>query len=105
MHDPDGSKLEPHAHEGLWIGFDVESRGGRVYCPGNKTVSIEHNVYFAVAERLEGRLWMCLPPKLRISTPRRAVACAPTSGTTPCTTVAVVVSVVSVVVHVVLGGF
>ena len=105
VHDPDESKLEPHAHEGPWIGFDVESRGDRVYCPGNKTVSIEHNLYFAVAERLEGRLWMCLLPKLRISIPRRAVSCAPTSDTTPCTTVAVVVSVVSVVVHVFLGGF
>jgi hypothetical protein len=54
VHDPDGSKLDPRACEGHWIGFDIESRGHRVYWVANRSVSVEHNVYFAAAERLEG---------------------------------------------------
>lgn len=33
VHDPDGSKLDPCAREGCWIGFDIESRGHWVYFP------------------------------------------------------------------------
>ncbi len=34
--------------------FDVVSRGHRVYWPENQAVSVERNVYFAAAARLEG---------------------------------------------------
>ena len=54
VHDPTGSKLDPRAREGRWIGLDVESHGHRVYWPSNKSVSVERSVYFAAAERLEG---------------------------------------------------
>jgi transposase InsO family protein len=54
VHDPSGSKLDPRAREGRWIGFDVESHGHRVYWPANKSVSVERSVYFAAAKRLEG---------------------------------------------------
>jgi hypothetical protein len=54
VHDADGSELDPRAREGRWIGFDIESRGHRVYWPVNRTVSVKRNVYFGVAERLEG---------------------------------------------------
>ena len=54
VHDPDGSKLDPRAREGRWIGFDVESRGHRVYWSSSRSVGVERNVYFAAAERLEG---------------------------------------------------
>jgi transposase InsO family protein len=54
VHDPTGSKLQPRARVGQWIGFDVESRGHRVYWPKNQTVSVERSVYFAAADRLEG---------------------------------------------------
>ncbi|KAA1478783.1 hypothetical protein DENSPDRAFT_760437, partial [Dentipellis sp. KUC8613] len=33
VHDPSGSKLEPHAREGQWVGYDSESKGSRVYWP------------------------------------------------------------------------
>ena len=54
VHDPNGSKLDPRAREGRWIGFNVESHGHRVYWPTNKTVSVERSVHFAAADRLEG---------------------------------------------------
>jgi hypothetical protein len=54
VHDPTGSKLTLHAREGRWIGFDTESRGHRVYWLTNRSVSVERNVYFAAAARLEG---------------------------------------------------
>ena len=54
VHNPTGSKLDPRAREGRWIGLDVESHGHRVYWPSNKSVSVERSVYFAAAERLEG---------------------------------------------------
>jgi transposase InsO family protein len=54
VHNADGSKLDPRAREGRWLGFDVESRAHRIYWPTNRSVSVERNVYFAPAARLEG---------------------------------------------------
>ena len=55
VHDPDGSKLHhtPEMANGLWS--TSESHGHCVNWPVNKSASIEHNVYFAVAKWLEGR--------------------------------------------------
>lgn len=54
VHDASGSKLDARAREGCWLGFDTESRGHRIYWPTTKAVSVERNVYFATAARLEG---------------------------------------------------
>ncbi|TFY50793.1 hypothetical protein EVG20_g11324 [Dentipellis fragilis] len=46
VHDPSGSKLEPRAREGRWVGYDSESKGSRVYWPSKKTITVERSVYF-----------------------------------------------------------
>ena len=51
----DGSKLDTHACEGHWIGFDIECSGHHIYLPTNKTVSIEQNIFFTAAKWLEGK--------------------------------------------------
>ncbi|KAI0037774.1 hypothetical protein FA95DRAFT_1475753, partial [Auriscalpium vulgare] len=33
VHDTSGSKLDPRAREGRWIGVDEQSKGCRVYWP------------------------------------------------------------------------
>ena len=59
VHDDTGSKLDARAREGRWLGFDVDSRAHRVYWPQSTTVSVERNVYFALAGPLEGEeLWI-----------------------------------------------
>jgi hypothetical protein len=72
VHDPDGSKLDPRAREGRWIGFDIESRGHRVYWVANQSVSDKRNVYFAVAERLEGEQLDIPSPEVQLSEPPAA---------------------------------
>jgi hypothetical protein len=44
VHDPTGSKLDPRAREGRWIGVDEQSKGARVYWLSRRTVSIEQNL-------------------------------------------------------------
>jgi hypothetical protein len=78
VHDPDGSKLDPCVHEGRWIGFNIESRGHRVYWPANKAVSVEHNVYFAAAERLNGESIDVPTPQTLSSEPRATLLPVPT---------------------------
>ena len=46
VHGPSGSKLNPHAREGHWIGIDEQSKGVRVYWPSHRAVTIERNIYF-----------------------------------------------------------
>ena len=47
VHDVTASKLEPHACEGHWIGFDEASTGSWIYWPETCHVSAEHNVIFS----------------------------------------------------------
>jgi hypothetical protein len=54
VHDASGSKLDAHAWEGQWIGFDTESHGHRVYWPMKGTVSVERNIYFGAEQQLKG---------------------------------------------------
>jgi hypothetical protein len=54
VHDPTGSKLDPHAHKGHWISFDIESCGHQIYWPENKSVSVECSIYFTTAAWLKG---------------------------------------------------
>jgi len=51
VRDPSGSKLDPHAREGRWIGVDAETGAHRVYFADRRTIAIERNVSF---ERNEG---------------------------------------------------
>jgi len=46
VHDPSGSKLDPHAWEGRWIGVDAETGAHRVYFADRRTIAIERNVSF-----------------------------------------------------------
>jgi hypothetical protein len=39
-------KLEPRAVEGVFVGYDDESKGYRIYWPGKRIVSIERDVYY-----------------------------------------------------------
>ena len=82
VHDPTGSKLDLHAHEGCWIGFNVESRGHCVYWPNNRSVSVERNIYFAVAERLEGEC-MDVPTLQKLSEPPAATLPVPMASVPP----------------------
>ena len=54
VHDDTRSKLDVHAHEGCWISFDLDSWAHRVYWPKSDSVSVERNIYFAMAVQLEG---------------------------------------------------
>ena len=54
VHTDDGSKLDPRAHEGRWLGFDTELHAHRVYYPTSCSVAVERNVYFGAAPQLEG---------------------------------------------------
>ena len=54
VHDTSSSKLDVHAWEGRWIGFDTESRGHCVYWPAKGTVSVEWNIYFGAGQQLKG---------------------------------------------------
>ena len=54
VHDDSGTKLDAHAREGHWLGFNVDARAHRIYWPSMGTMSMERNVYFATASLLEG---------------------------------------------------
>jgi hypothetical protein len=42
----DHGKLESKSDEGKWVGYSNESKGHRVYWPGKRRITIEHNVTF-----------------------------------------------------------
>ena len=44
--DLKAGKLDACAQLGRFMGYDSESKGYRIYWPGKRTVSIEHNVVF-----------------------------------------------------------
>jgi len=69
VHDPNGSKLDLRVCEGRWIGFDVESRSHHVYWSANRSVGIEHNVYFAASTWLKGENMDVPTPKTLLSEP------------------------------------
>ncbi len=79
VHDPEGSKLDPCARAGHWIGFDIESCGHRVYRAVNKAVGVEQNVYFTVAERLEGES-LDVPTSKTLNEPCAALIAPPPSA-------------------------
>ena len=54
VHNMSGSKLDTHAWEGHWIGFNMESHGHCVYWPAKGTVSVEWNIYFRAGQQLKG---------------------------------------------------
>lgn len=45
-------KLEPHAEEVRFVGFDEESKGYRVYWKGKNRISVERDIYFDKNEAL-----------------------------------------------------
>jgi transposase InsO family protein len=57
VHNDSGTKLDPRAREGRWIGIDDASKGARVYWPTRRTVTVERSIYYmreASSMRLEG---------------------------------------------------
>ncbi len=47
---PNQSKLDPWAKEARWIGVDDESKGSRIYWPGEHRVTVERSVVFGKPE-------------------------------------------------------
>ena len=54
VHDADGTKLDARACEGHWLGFDTELHVHQVYFSTTCNVATEKNVYFSMAQQLEG---------------------------------------------------
>ncbi|PIL33575.1 transcription factor [Ganoderma sinense ZZ0214-1] len=46
VHQEGVGKLDPKSKPGRWVGFDLESKGHRIYWPECRTVSVECNVRF-----------------------------------------------------------
>ncbi|KAF8983557.1 hypothetical protein BDQ17DRAFT_1261245 [Cyathus striatus] len=46
VHDADGGKVHTRARLGHWVGFDLHSKGHRIYWPDKKLIGIEHMIYF-----------------------------------------------------------
>ena len=44
--DLTAGKLDARAQKGQFIGYDLESKGYRIYWPNKKSVSVERNVVF-----------------------------------------------------------
>ena len=44
--DLKAGKLDAHAQLGQFVGYDSESKGYRIYWPGKRSISVEHNVMF-----------------------------------------------------------
>ncbi len=70
VHDPDGSKLDLCAHEGRWIGFNIELCGHHMYWSSSRSVSVKQNVYFTAAEWLEGEKLDVPTSKTLLTEPR-----------------------------------
>jgi hypothetical protein len=54
VHDTSSSKLNAHAWERRWIGFNMELCGHHIYWPTKGTMSVEQNVYFGARQQLKG---------------------------------------------------
>jgi hypothetical protein len=50
VHDTSGSKLDGHAKEGRWMGFDEESKGHHIYWESKRSVTVERSVMFVPTE-------------------------------------------------------
>lgn len=55
VHNTNGSKLDVHAHEGHWLGFDVNVWAHHVFWPGPGNVTVEWNIYFGTSALPEGQ--------------------------------------------------
>ncbi len=54
VHNANGSKLDVHACEAHWLGFNVNTRAHRVFWPGLGNMTVKQNVYFGTPAPLEG---------------------------------------------------
>ena len=61
VHNNTGSKLDACAHEGRWLGFNVDSRAHRVYWPHSMTVNVECNSILHRHISLRGRNYRSTP--------------------------------------------
>jgi hypothetical protein len=41
-----GNKLGRQVQEGVWVGYDEQSKGSHIFWFEKQTVSMEHNIYF-----------------------------------------------------------
>lgn len=46
IHDTSGSKLNGHAKEGRWVGFDDQSKRHRIYWEEKRSVTVERSINF-----------------------------------------------------------
>jgi len=77
VHSPDGSKLDVHAQEACWLGFDVNVKAHRVFWPSLGNVTVERNVFFGASVQLEGE-----EQNLPVADSEQAVA-PPSPSTSP----------------------
>src|SRR5258707_6825230 len=54
VHNANGSKLDVHAREACWLGFDINTRAHRVFWPSPGNMTVKQNVYFGTLALLEG---------------------------------------------------
>ena len=54
VHDNSGTKLDGHAKEGCWVGFNEQSKQSRVYWPEKHTVTVECSVTFTSPVVIDG---------------------------------------------------
>ena len=50
VHDTSGTKLNMHARDGHWVGFDPKSDGHRIYFPDRGTIGVEWSIAFEQRE-------------------------------------------------------
>ena len=50
VHDTSGTKLDMHACDGHWVGFDPESDGHRIYFPDHGTIGVKWSIAFEQCE-------------------------------------------------------
>ena len=46
VHDDTHSKLDMHARDGHWVGFDPKSGAHRIYLPSQHRIAVKRNVTF-----------------------------------------------------------
>ena len=84
VHDDTGSKLDVHAHEARWLGFDVDSRSHRVYWPKTDLVTAEWNVYFGTSAQLKGEeIWVPIMDSEPTAAPNTPTTSNPPSPSIP----------------------
>jgi hypothetical protein len=58
IHSTSEAKLNIHAHQACWLGFNLDVHTHHIYWPDSGHTTIEHNIYFRLLAPLEGSVVM-----------------------------------------------